>query len=211
VALVLLAVGYLLTAVVVPRLGGRAVKTILMTAPAVAILAFLGVFAHLVEANSVTRLLSGLGVLSQGAQADPNLAGRFVGWDGVRAMASQYVIGTLGPPQIKFGSSIDSQFMSYYLQGGVILVLAYVLALLAPLVLWHRGVPRAWTLAVMTGMLAVFSFTMAPVDSSIASALVWVSVALIFGALGETDRIRRNSLVPNGAHSLDKYLRIPSS
>lgn len=201
VALALLAVGYLLTVVVVPRVAEGAIVTILMASPLVAILALFGVFHRMVEADSVTRLLSGLQVLTKGAQADPNLAGRYDSWARANALAAEYTFGTFGPPQVKLGGSIDNQFVSFYLQGGVILVLAYALALLAPLVLWNRGVPRARTLAVMTGTLAIFSFTASPVDSPMGSAMVWVAAAISFAALGETDRFRPDPLAPNGTRS----------
>jgi hypothetical protein len=193
-ALLVLLIGYLVASIVMSGLAKRAILVILLASPLVTILALLGVFSRLVEANSTTRLLSGLDVLTQGASADPNLAGRYDAWGRVRALAAEYTFGTLGPPEIKFGGSIDNQFASFYLQGGVILVLAYVLALVAPFVLMHRGIPYARTLALMTGAIAIFSYTAAPIDSTTASALVWVAVAITFGALRNADHVPPDSL-----------------
>jgi len=184
-ALAMLAVGYLLIAVMVPRVAKTIIVTILMASPVVAVLALSGAFRRLVEGDLITRLSSGLEVVPHGVQADSSLASRFHVWKlAFEFAAREYPFGTFGPPQVKFGLPIDSQYVALYLQGTVILVLAYVVALLAPLVLLHRGVPRARTLAVMTGMLAIFSFTALPVDSSMASALVWVAVGWSFAELG---------------------------
>lgn len=195
-ALAVLVVGYLVASVIVSGLAKRTVLVVLLASPVVTILTLLGVFSRLTETNSTTRLLSGLDVLTQGVSADANLAGRYDAWARVRALAAEYTFGTLGPPGVKFGGSIDNQFASFYLQGGVILVLTYVLALAAPFVLMHRGVPYAGALALMTGTIAIYSYTAAPIDSSAASALLWVAVAMSFAALRNPDCFPPYSLAP---------------
>ena len=179
----------IIVALISPAVGKRTLKVTLLSAPIVAGLAILGTFGRLVEENSVTRLMGGLGVLTGGAQTAPDLAVRYQGWGSATAMASQYALGTLGPPQMKLESSIDSQFISYYLQGGPILVIAYVLALLSPVVLWRRGVPRAWALAAMSGTIAIFSYTGAPLDSSMASSLAWVAAGISLAMVRHPSRI----------------------
>lgn len=176
--LALIAVVYALTAAAMPRVAKKAVAAVAAASPVVVVLALLGVFPRLVESNSVDRLASGLGVFSGGVSADENLEGRYLGWARAHAVAQEYVFGTLGPPQIKLGGSIDNQYVSLYLQGGVILVLAYAAALAAPCLLVRRRLPNAWGLALMSGALAVFSYTATPLDSPSGSALLWVTTAL---------------------------------
>lgn len=188
VVLALLAAGYVLIVVIVPRVAKKSILTILVVSPVVVILTLFGIFRRLVEADSVSRLLSGLHVLTDGAQADPNLASRYDAWARAASVASNYTFGTLGPPQVKLNASIDSQFVGFYLQGGVVLVLAYVLALLTPLVLLHRGVPHAWTLVVMATAMAIFSYTASPVDSPTASGLIWFAAAMSLGTIDGRSR-----------------------
>jgi len=179
VVLALLAAGFLMAMLTIPRLAKRALPPLFMTLGFVALLTFLGMASRLVEIEAIARLSSGLEVLTQGVQADTDLASRYSVWSRAVQFTTEHPFGTLGPPQVKFdGGSLDSQFVSLYVQGSVVLVLAYLLALFGPYLLIRRGVPHARAIALMTGTFAVFSYTALPLDSTMGSSLLWVAVAL---------------------------------
>lgn len=178
-ALALLVLVYLGSFVVRPRIANPGLVRIVLATPVVVVVALLGVFPKLVETGAVSRFTTGLGALTGGgASEDADLAGRYVGWARAREFVQDYALGTLGPPQLKFGGSIDSQFVSYYLQGGALLVVAYTLALISPFVVLRRRVPQASKLMVVSITFAIFSYTANPMDSPIASSLAWVCVIL---------------------------------
>lgn len=162
-----------------PRAAKSGLIAIGLTTAGAGLIALLGGFSRFVEAGAVSRFNTGLGVLTGGgASEDANLLGRYVGWERANEFVQDYVFGTLGPPQLKFVGSIDNQFMSYYLQGGVLLVSLYVLALAAPFVVLRRRVHHAWKLMIVAVAFAIFSYTASPMDSPAAGALAWVCVIL---------------------------------
>jgi hypothetical protein len=161
-----------------PGVASRAGLWAFWLAPLLAVAALLGIPQKLVEATASTRLASGLSVISDGASGDANLLGRTDAWSAAEDFAStQYPLGTLGPPQTYFTSFIDNQYVSFYLQGTVVLVLAFILALLGPIALWRRGVADAPALAVMAACVALASLTMQPLDVPVSLALVWMLAA----------------------------------
>lgn len=178
-AFALLLLAYMVSVLRRPRAARAGFITMLLMGVGAGVLALLGVFSRLVEAGAVSRFNSGIGaLLGGGAGEDANLSGRYVGWERAADFVQNYAFGTLGPPQLKFGGSIDNQFVSYYLQGGVLLVAAYVLALAAPFVLLPRRIPQAWKLMVVSVAFAIYSYTASPMDSPMTSSIAWVCVIL---------------------------------
>lgn len=144
--------------------------------------ASMGWLPRLIEIDLVDRLVSGVGVISGGAAADANLAGRVSSWQEAWEFSASFPFGTFGPPQAHFGRLIDNEFVYLYLQGGVLLVLAYIVALASPAVLRRRGVPGATNLWVVSAVMFIASFTMVPLQAVGAAMLGWLAGAAAMGA-----------------------------
>lgn len=180
--LALLFLVLLITALRKKRVARRVTISAILLAPIALVVWMSGALETLTEAELVTRLTSGLSVLNGGV--DPNLAARVEAWESAADFAyTRYPFGTFGPPQSLFGGFIDNQYVSFYLQGGVLLVLAFVIALLSPIVLARRHVPLAGSLGLASAIVAIASFTMLPIDSTASTALLWMLAAT---ALGKT-------------------------
>lgn len=176
VALAVLATVGAIAALRRPRVASRAVTAALVAVPAVLVLAIFGLLPRLVETDLVSRLVSGWEVLTLGVEADQNLSLRLDAWARASDVAGiEHPFGTFGPPQVAVETFIDNQYLSLYLQGGILLLAAYLLALLSPLVLARRGVVRASGLGVMACVVAIFSVTMLPLDGRMGIALVWLA------------------------------------
>ena len=67
----------------------------------------------------IQRFSSLLAVLSQGPQADANLAGRLDYWQAVTALNAFYPWGTWGPPELLLGTAVDSSWFQAFAQGSV--------------------------------------------------------------------------------------------
>lgn len=163
------------------RVAGRVVGWLVALLPVVAIGALFGWLPRLVESQLLTRLASGLDVIGGGVEADQNLKGRYEAWARAIDFSREYPFGTFGLPGQVFGGFIDNQYVTLFLQGSVLLVAAYALALLSPLVLARRGVPNAGALGVASFVFAVFSITMHPLGALGASSLVWLMAAMSLG------------------------------
>lgn len=140
-----------------------------------------GLLQRLLGGGLLGRLSSGISILSEGVRADSNMLGRVEAWQ----VALDYSptdprlsLGTLGPPQVQFISFIDNQFVAFYLQGGLLLVGAFVVALLSPVFLHRRGVRPIAPLAVACALVALTSLTLTPVYAAQATCLVWVIAGL---------------------------------
>lgn len=192
-ALALLGVLYLGSVLTSPRVARAGGVAALALAPVGILLWLTGILGRLVEEGAQTRLLSGIAGLTRTGE-DANLVGRYEGWARARDFVSQYTVGTLGPPQLKFGGSIDSQFVSYFVQGGPLLVAAFVLALASPLLVLRRLTNQWWKLAIMSGVIAVFSYTGNPMDSPMTGAVVWLAAAL---TVGEATRAATKGRAPH--------------
>lgn len=143
-----------------------------------------GLFQRLLGGGLLGRLSSGVSILSEGIRADSNMLGRVEAW----RVALEYSpadprlsLGTLGPPQVQFVSFIDNQYVAFYLQGGVLLVGAFLLALLSPVFLHRRGVRPIAPLAVICAVVALTSLTLTPMHAAQATCLVWVTAGLTIG------------------------------
>ncbi|GAA2493694.1 hypothetical protein [Terrabacter carboxydivorans] len=178
-ALALLLAALMIRNLLRPQTAKSSFVAVALTAVTLGLVALFGGFSRFIEAGAVSRFNTGLGVFTGGgASQDANLQGRYVGWERANEFVQDYAFGTLGPPQLKFGGSIDNQFVSYYLQGGVLLVCVYLLALAAPFIVLRRRVHQSWKLMVVATVFAIFSYTASPMDSPAASALAWVCVTL---------------------------------
>lgn len=136
------------------------------------IASLLGNPSQLLEEDLVVRLQSGAGGTS-----DANFAARIEVWEQAIDFTREYPLGTWGPPQALFGASVDNQFVSLYMQGGALLVAAFLLALAAPIAMKRRGVPHAGVMASASVVMVVSSLTMLPLDSPIPAALLWMLAA----------------------------------
>lgn len=176
---VLLVLAYMVSLLRRPRIASASFMTITLASVAVLFVAFSGVFSRLVEAGAVSRFNTGLSVITGGGlSGDANLSSRYVGWYRALEFIQSYTFGTLGPPQLKFGGSIDNQFVSYYLQGGVLLIAAYIWMLMSSFVVLPHRVAQSWKLMIVTVVFVTFSLTASPMDSTISSSLAWVCVIL---------------------------------
>lgn len=149
--------------------------------PAIVIGVWFDLFSRLIESQLSTRLASGVGVIGGGAVADQSFYARYEAWGQAVDLSGDYPFGTFGQPGVVFGGFIDNDYVNLFLQGGVLLLAAYVLALLSPLVLARRGVPNAGALGIAALIVAVFSITMNPLEAIGASSLVWLMAAASIG------------------------------
>jgi len=75
------------------------------------------------------RVHNGVLVLSEGASADQNFAGRVAAWQKSFEFYSQYPFGTFGSPEFLLENYIDNNFVRMLLQGGPLYLLSFILLL----------------------------------------------------------------------------------
>lgn len=141
-----------------------------------------GAGERLLESDLLNRLGSALKVLSEGLGADRNLAARFDSWREAWEFSGSnpsLLMGTLGPPEQLFGGYIDNQYVSYFLQGSLPLVAAFVWALALPWFASSRGVGNTAPLKVMAVAVAVSSLTMLPYGELSVICVYWLAVASV--------------------------------
>ncbi len=151
----------------------------------------MGLFQMVLASTLVARLTTALSVVTEGVDADENLLGRVEAWQlalSYSPLDPRFSLGTLGPPQVQFISFIDNQFVAYYLQGGVLLVGTYVLALLSPLLLHRRGARNVVPLIVISAVVTLASLTLTPMYTPQAMSLVWVVAMLSLLGLDRGDQ-----------------------
>lgn len=188
--LAVLAVVLVVLALRRPAVAQRSVLYAVLAAPIIAAAWLLGWLGSLIETNLVTRLTEGLSVASEGVAADRNLSGRVDSWSSAVEFSKEYPFGTFGSPQVHYEQFIDNEYVGLFLQGSVLLVAAYLLALASPIVLARRGVPHAGALGVMAAVVALASFTMQPLESTQAVTLVWLLAGIGLAARAAADRVR---------------------
>jgi hypothetical protein len=110
---------------------------------------------------AVQRFNSLIAVVTQGAQADANLAGRLDYWSAVTNLNATYPWGTFGPPELLLGTAVDSSWFETFAQGSV----PYTLAV--------TDYPYRHALRIMAVLIAVAGITQTPLGYP-ASALFWV-------------------------------------
>ena len=136
--------------------------------------AILVVAAAVVVAPSgalVERFGSLVRVVTEGPQADPNLAGRLDYWSAVTALNSVYPWGTLGTPELLLGSAIDSTWFRAFGQGSVIYVTSLIVLLVSSLLV--GGTRFGQPLRLITVVVAVAGVTQNPFGYPII-VLYWV-------------------------------------
>lgn len=162
-------------------LGRATLRGVVFVLPALLLLYALGIPQRVLETALGNRLLSILAVLGGGARVDANLSGRVDAWRLALAYSPtdpRLSFGTLGPPQVWLRDSIDNQFVALFVQGGVLMVAAYVVALLSPLALRRRGVTGVGPLSLVCVVVGVASLTMVPLFTVQASTLGWLVAGL---------------------------------
>lgn len=163
-----------------------------------------GGLGRLLQTGLLGRVGTALRIATEGVQGDRNLLGRVEAW----RLAAEYspadprlALGTLGPPQVHFPGIIDNQYVAFYLQGGVLFVAAFVMALLAPLALRARGVPEVGALGVCCFVIAVMSLTMMPLYAAQSTALLWVVAGLTVSVSGQGGPSRQGQPPPPDARN----------
>lgn len=189
------------------RLAMTGLIATIMLAPVLAILWMSGVVGQLAEANLLVRLASGFSALSGGG--DDNLTARVDAWAIALDFVEKYPLGTFGPPQALFGSFIDNQYVSLLLQGGLLLVIAYLILLFSPLVLAKRQVRFAGALGVASILLAISSWTMLPVEIPSAVTPLWLIAAAALGSVARGQGVTKMSQGPS-AESEYGWLAAPA-
>lgn len=122
---------------------------------------------------AIQRFSSLLAVLTQGPQADANLAGRLDYWSAVTNLNATYPWGTLGPPELLLGTAIDSSWFQTFAQGSVPYAAALGLLLLSAMSIGESRYRDA--LRVMAVLIAVAGITQTPFGYP-SIALFWVFV-----------------------------------
>lgn len=157
-----------LSAVVKVVAGGAAFALTLVVAN------WLGVLQSFVAENTLDRMRSGWFVLT-GRGTDENLTGRFEAWSSASRFAAEHWMGTWGPPQVTLGGSIDSQYLAMFLQGSVLLLLAYLLLLISPFLLPKE---RRRPFVAFAAVVGTMSFTAPAFENTAAMGLIWCAVVI---------------------------------
>ena len=159
--------------------------------------AILVVAAAVVVAPSgalVERFGSLVRVVTEGPQADPNLAGRLDYWSAVTALNSVYPWGTLGTPELLLGSAIDSTWFRAFGQGSVIYVTSLIVLLVSSLLV--GGTRFGQPLRLITVVVAVAGVTQNPFGYPII-VLYWVVLgAALQASVVATQPARRRTNGP---------------
>jgi hypothetical protein len=111
-------------------------------------------------ATALPRFDSLLAVLTQGPQADANLAGRLDYWQAVTALNAFYPWGTLGPPEFLLGTAVDSSWFQAFAQGSVPYAAALGVLLISTVALVRSRYGRV--LFVLAVFIAVAGLTQTP-------------------------------------------------
>jgi hypothetical protein len=120
---------------------------------------------------AVQRFNSLIAVVTQGAQADANLAGRLDYWSAVTNLNAIYPWGTFGPPELILGTAVDSSWFETFAQGSI--PYAAALGLLLVSTLGVTDYPYRHALRIMAVLIAVAGITQTPFGYP-ASAMFWV-------------------------------------
>ena len=142
----------------------------------------------------VERFGSLVRVVTEGPQADPNLAGRLDYWSAVTALNSVYPWGTLGTPELLLGSAIDSTWFRAFGQGSVIYVTSLIVLLVSSLLV--GGSRFSQPLRLITVVVAVAGVTQNPFGYPII-VLYWVVLgAALQASVVATQPARRRTNGP---------------
>jgi hypothetical protein len=120
---------------------------------------------------AVQRFNSLIAVVTQGAQADANLAGRLDYWSAVTNLNAIYPWGTFGPPELLLGTAVDSSWFETFAQGSI--PYAATLGLLLLSTLGVTDYPYRHALRITAVLIAVAGITQTPFGYP-ASEMFWV-------------------------------------
>jgi hypothetical protein len=117
-------------------------------------------------------------LLTIGAGADANAAGRVQAWERIMSYWAKHPLGTYGPPQMAISSFTDNDYITFLLQGGIILLAAY-LGTLGFSLARRRESPLGPSIAPLIGVVALTGLTQT-------SAILVPALALFWPAIGTT-------------------------
>jgi len=163
------------------RLQPRAIA-VLIAAGAVAVGAFalLSQLSPAYVSGMIDRFTALLDVVTQGVQADRNLAYRVEYWKAGWELLLRNPLGTFGSPELFLNTPIDNDLVRTTMQGGFLYV-----ALLLGSLLWMRRVrtPSPWldTIRALAPYLAVASLTQTQSTTPVFAGLVALIIGLHVG------------------------------
>jgi hypothetical protein len=147
-----------------------AMKTVGVVSVVVLVAAAVALIIGIPDA-AIQRFASLVAVVTQGPQADANLAGRLDYWSAVTTLNATYPWGTLGPPELLLGTAVDSSWFETFAQGSVPYAATLGLLLLSAMSITEFRYRQA--LRVMTVLIAVAGITQTPFGYP-PIALFWV-------------------------------------
>lgn len=134
------------------------------------------------------RLQGLFSVSEEGVGGDQNLYARYSAWQHGIALTEadpRLVGGTLGPPGVYTQQFIDNQYVAYYLQGGILLLGAFIILLISPITLTRKDVRLARRLAAMSCIVSIAAITLLVVDSTQLASLVCLYITLSLAVRSE--------------------------
>lgn len=113
-------------------------------------------------AGLVDRTGQGLSIVAGGV--DPNVAGRLQFWSAGWELLRHHPIGTLGPPELLLGSSVDSEWVRALLEGGPIFLFALLLALAGGAAFYGADTAGTRAMRAISVFVAVAGITQLPLE-----------------------------------------------
>ncbi len=125
-------------------------------------------------------------LLTVGAGADANAAGRLQAWGRIMSYWAEHPLGTFGPPQMAISSFTDNDYITFLLQGGVILLAAY-LGTLGSSLARRRESPLSPSVAPLIGVVALTGLTQTSAILAPALAVFWPVIGTTMAPGARTD------------------------
>ncbi|MGH2330697.1 O-antigen ligase family protein [Thermoanaerobacter mathranii] len=144
------------------------------------VVAFIMIFiVKLGLVNNVTfeRFRSGIEVFLYGVSADQNFLTRVEVWKQSLGLFRKYPLGTFGPPELILGTAVDSDWVRLLLQGGIIYVVSFLIAIFAGIL-----IPKS-TGSKIGKFLLYMSLTL-PVVAVSETPTIYIPMAIYWFALG---------------------------
>jgi hypothetical protein len=146
------------------------------------------------ESSALSRFGRGLRVLSEGASADQNAGARVEAWGRAFSFYQRHPLGTWIEPQFLFGGYIDNEYVRLLLQGSVLLVFTYGLALYGGIRLIGSSATAGRLAAVIAAGVAVNSISAIPLLYP-AMGAYWLTAGFYLAAVaGARERLRLPAL-----------------
>ncbi|MCE5191387.1 MAG: hypothetical protein LLG08_06490 [Actinomycetia bacterium] len=137
-------------------------------------------------ARFIGRWMSIPALLTRGPSMDPNAIGRLDAWAQAIGYWLGHPFGTLGPPQMAVGTFMDNDAIALLVQGGIVLIVAYVGTLVDSVRKRNHSTIQTAVIP-LVGMLVLAGVSQNAVAYVPSIALVW-SVLGSTGALSGQDR-----------------------